>query len=105
MQNGKKYVKIFPAGGDPAILPREIYFHVGIQRDVLFVEKVVLCYRCNDRHILGENCLVATSTPEESAMPFIEQRWVLLHHIKILCNLIFLRRITLAVNSPKNILL
>ena len=43
IQNGKRQVKIFPAGEDPAILPRKISFHGRIQRDVLFAEKVVLC--------------------------------------------------------------
>ena len=43
IQNGKRQVEIFPAGEDPAILPRKISFHGRIQRDVLFAEKVVLC--------------------------------------------------------------
>ena len=43
IRNGKSHVKIFPAGEDPAILPRKISFHGRIQRDVLFAEKVVLC--------------------------------------------------------------
>ena len=50
IRNGKRHVKIFPAGEDPAILPRKITFHGRIQRDVLFAEKVALCYRC--RHML-----------------------------------------------------
>ena len=67
-RNGKRHVKIFPAGGDPAILPRKISFHGRIQRDVLFAEKVVLCYRCKTRHMLGENCPVVTPTTEDSSM-------------------------------------
>ena len=68
VRNGKRHVKIFPAGEDPAILPRKITFHGRIQRDVLFAEKVVLCYRCKTRHMLGENCPVATPTTEDSSM-------------------------------------
>ena len=33
IRNGKRHVEIFPAGGDPAILPRKISFHGRIQRD------------------------------------------------------------------------
>ena len=73
VRNGKRHVKIFPAGEDPAILPRKISFHGRIQRDVLFAEKVVLCYRCKTRHMLGENCPVATPTAEHSDMSFAEQ--------------------------------
>ena len=73
IQNGKRHVKIFPAGEDPAILPRKICFHGRIQRDVLFAEKVVLCYRCKTRHMLGENCPVATPTIEDSSMSLNEQ--------------------------------
>ena len=29
IRNGKRHVKIFSAGEDPAILPRKIFFHVG----------------------------------------------------------------------------
>ena len=72
-RNGKRHVKIFPAGGDPAILPRKISFHGRIQRDVLFAEKVVLCYRCKTRHMLGENCPVVTPTTEDSSMSLAEQ--------------------------------
>ena len=73
IRNGKRHVKIFPAGEDPAILPRKISFHGRIQRDVLFAEKVVLCYRCKTRHMLGENCPVATPTTEDSSMSLAEQ--------------------------------
>ena len=73
IRNGKRHVKIFPAGEDPAILPRKICFHGRIQRDVLLAEKVVLCYRCKTRHMLGENCPVATPTIEDSSMPLNEQ--------------------------------
>ena len=37
------------------------------------MEKVVLCYRCKTRHMLGMNCPVATPTPEDSGMSFSEQ--------------------------------
>ena len=73
IRNGKRHVKIFPAGEDPAILPRKISFHGRIQRDVLFAEKVVLCYRCKTRHMLGENCSVATPITEDSSMSLAEQ--------------------------------
>ena len=73
IRNGKRHVKIFPVGEDPAILPRKICFHGRIQRDVLFAEKVVLCYRCKTRHMLGENYPVATPTIEDSSMPLNEE--------------------------------
>ena len=73
IRNGKRHVRIFPAGGDPEILPRKITFHGGVRRDVLFAEKVVLCYRCKARHMLGENCLVVSPTPEDYDMSNIEQ--------------------------------
>ena len=41
IRNGKRHVKIFPAGEDPAILPRKITFHGSVIRDVLFAERVV----------------------------------------------------------------
>ena len=73
IRNGKRHVRIFPAGGDPAILPRKISFHGNIQRDVLFAEKVVLCYRCKTRHMLGKNCPVITPTQKDSRMSFTER--------------------------------
>ena len=33
----------------------------------------MLCDRCKARHILGENCPVATPVPEDSGMSFTEQ--------------------------------
>ena len=73
IRNGKRHVRIFPAGGDPMVLPRKISFHGGIKRDVLFAEKVVGCYRCKTRHMLGENCPVVSPTPEDSSMSYSEQ--------------------------------
>ena len=73
IRNGKRHVKIFPAGGDPGILPGRISFHGRIRRDVLFAEKVVLCYRCKTRHMLGENCPVVTPATEDSNMSLAEQ--------------------------------
>ena len=73
IRNGKKHVRIFPARGDPTILPKKISFYGNIQRDGLFAEKVVLCYRCKTRHMLGENCPVATPTNEDSAISLNEQ--------------------------------
>ena len=72
IRNCKKHIKIFP-GEDPTILPRKISFHSRIQRDVLFAEKVVLCYSCKTRDMLGENCPVAIPTTEDSVMPSNEQ--------------------------------
>ena len=73
IRNGKRHVRIFPAGDDPEILPRKITFHGRIQRDVLFAEKVVLCYRCKTRHMLGENCPAVTPTTTDSSMSLAEQ--------------------------------
>ena len=73
LRNGKRHVRIFPAGRDPAVLPRKISFHGGASKDVLSAEKVVLCYRCKTRHMLGENCPVASPTPEGSDMSHSEQ--------------------------------
>ena len=73
IRNGKRHVEIFSAGGDPAILPRKISFHGRIQRDVLFAENEVLRYRCKTRHMLGENCPLATPTTEDSSMSLNEQ--------------------------------
>ena len=73
IRNGKRHVKIFPAGEDPATLPRKITFHGRIQRDVLFAEKVVLCYRCKTRQMLVENCPVVSPTTKDSSMSLAEQ--------------------------------
>ena len=73
IRNGKRHVRIFPAGGDQAIWPRKISIHGNIQRDVLFTEKVVLCYRCKTRHMFGENCPVITPTQKDFSMSFTER--------------------------------
>ena len=73
IRNGKRHGRIFPMGGDPAILSRKISFHRNVQRDVLFAEKVVLCYRCKTRHMLGKNCPVITPTQKDSRMSFTER--------------------------------
>ena len=73
VRNGKKHVRIFPAGGDPLILPRKISFPDSVKKDVLSAEKVVPCYRCKTRHMLGENCPVASSTLDDPAMSFSVQ--------------------------------
>ena len=72
IRNGRRHVRIFPAGGDPTVLPKKISFYGNIQRDILIAEKVVLCYRCKTWHMLGENCPVATPTTEDSGMPLNE---------------------------------
>ena len=51
----------------------KISFHGNIQRDVLFAENVVLCYRSKTRHMLGKNCPVITPTQKDSWMPFTER--------------------------------
>ena len=61
----KRHVKVFHAGGDPAILARKIYFHDSIQRDVLFRLKLGTC--------LAGIALWLHPTPEDSGMSFIEQ--------------------------------
>ena len=73
IRNGKRHVEIFSAGGDPAILPTKISFHGRIQGDLLFAGKEVFCYRYQTRHMLGENCPVATPTTEDSGMSLNEQ--------------------------------
>ena len=73
IRNGKRHVKIFPMGEDPEILPRKIYFIGSIQTESPFAEKVVLYDKCKTRQMLGENCTVATPTPEDSRMFFSKQ--------------------------------
>ena len=73
IRNGKRHVEIFSVGGDPAILPTKISFHGRIQGDLLFAGKEVFCYRYQTRHMLGENCPVATPTTEDSGMSLNEQ--------------------------------
>ena len=104
IRNGKRHVKIFPAGEDPAILPRKICFHGGIQREVLFAEKVVLCYRCKTRHMLGENCPVATPTTEDSSMSLAEQSDILVR-VLLLCNQSLLLRLSLQLSLIRHLLL
>ena len=55
------------------ILPRKISFHGNIQRDVLFTEKLVLCYRCKTHHMLGKNCSVITPTQKDSRVSFTDR--------------------------------
>ena len=104
IRNGKRHVKIFPAGEDPAILPRKISFLGRIQRDVLFAEKVVLCYRCKTRHMLGENCPVATPTTEDSSMSLAEQSDILVR-VLLLCNQSLLLRLSLQLSLIRHLLL
>ena len=73
IKNGKIHVRIFPAGGDPVILPRKIFFHGNIRRDFHFAEKVVLCYRCKTRHMLDKNCPVIIPSQKDSRMSFTER--------------------------------
>ena len=56
------------------MLPKKITFYNDITRDIAFVEKVVLCYKCKTRHILGEICPIATPTLGNSGLPLTEQR-------------------------------
>ena len=73
IRNGKRHVKIFPAEGNLEMFSRKISFHGNITRDVLFAEKVVMCYRCKTRHMLDENCPVATPTPDDLDVSTSEQ--------------------------------
>ena len=73
IRNGKRHIRIFAVGGNSTILPGKIAFHGGVSCDVLFAEKVVLCYRCKTLHMLGENCPVVSPTPEGSDMSYTEQ--------------------------------
>ena len=45
IRNGKRHVEIFPAEGNPEMLPGKIIFCGNITTDVLFAEKAVMCYR------------------------------------------------------------
>ena len=78
------------------------YCQRNIQRDVLFAENVVLCYRCKSRHMLGENCPVVITTNDDCGMSLNEQS-VLFHRIKVLHNLILLQRFFLALNPCNNL--
>ena len=51
----------------------KISSHGSIQRDVLFAEKLVLCYSFKTRHMLDDNFPVATPIPEDSGISFNEQ--------------------------------
>ena len=104
IRNEKRHVRIFPARGDPTILPKRIPFYGNIQMDVLFAEKVVLCYRCKTRHMLGENCPVAAPTSEDSGM-YLNEQGDTLSQNQNLYNLILLQRFFLALNPCSKLLL
>ena len=53
--------------------PRKKLLYERSHTDAFFAEKVVLCYRCKTRHMVGENVLIATPTPENFTMSLIEQ--------------------------------
>ena len=71
IRKSKRHVKIFPMG-DTVILSRKFTFYDGITRDILFVKKVVLCYKCKTRHIFGKNLHIATHPLENSDFPLTE---------------------------------
>ena len=104
IRNGKGHVKIFPAEEYPAILPRKISFHGRIQRDVLFAEKEVLCYSCKTRHMLGENCPVATPITEDFGMSLNEKSDTP-GRIWLLCNQSLLLRLSLQGSLNRHLLL
>ena len=68
IRNGRRHVKIFPAGGDLIIPPRKISFYGSIQK-----EKGGAMPGAKLGPMLGENCPEATPTPEDSGVSFIEQ--------------------------------
>ena len=73
IRNGKRRVKIFPAEGNPEMLPRQLTFHDNITKGDLFMEKVLMCYECRTRHMLDENCPAVTPTTEDLDMSTSEQ--------------------------------
>ena len=70
IRNGRRHVKIFPAGGDLILPPRKISFQGSIQK-----EKGGAMPGAKLGPMLGENCQEATSPPppEDSGLSFIEQ--------------------------------
>ena len=58
IRNGRRHVKIFPAGGDLIIPPRKISFYGSIQK-----EKGGAMPGAKLGPMLGENCPEATPTP------------------------------------------
>ena len=104
IRNGKRHVRIFPTGVDPAIWPRKIYFHGNIQRDVLFTKKVVLCARgaklvtCLARIVLLSHLL--KKIPACLSLSGV----LLLHGIQALDSLIILQRLFLALKLCNNLL-
>ena len=103
IRNGKRHVRIFPEGGYPAILPRKISFNGNIQKDVLFAEKVLLCYTRKTRHMFGENCPVITPLKKIPACLSLS-RVLLIHGIQALDSLIILQRLFLVLNLCNNLL-
>ena len=67
IRNGKRNIIIFPAGGDPMLLPRTISFQV------VSKSKRWFWARYKTQHMLGESCPEVTPTPEDSGTSFIEQ--------------------------------
>ena len=77
---------------------RKIYFHGSIQK-----EKMVLCYRCKTRHMLGESCPEATSTPENPGMSSIEQSGTLRENLSPVKSMSLLSRLALWEISAENL--
>ena len=55
-------------------LYRNLHIYLSIvTRNVLFIQKVVLPYRCKTQHMFGKNCPVVMPIPEDSSMSIMEQ--------------------------------
>ena len=103
IKNGERHVRIFPAGGEPAILPRKISFHDNIQRDVLFAEK--WCCATGARLVTCLARIVPLSHPLRKIPGCLSLSGVLLlHGIQDLDSLIVLQRFFLALNLCNNLL-
>ena len=72
IRNGKRHVRIFPAGGDPDIV-NENFFPWKYPEGCRGKGGVVLRVQNSTRHMLGENCTVLTPTQKDSSMSFTEQ--------------------------------
>ena len=104
IRNGKKHVRIFPAGGDPAILPRKIFFHGNIHRDVFPRKRWCCATGAKIDTRLARIFLL--SLPLKKILECLSlSRVVLLHRIKTLCSLTLLQRFFLALNLCNNLLL
>ena len=101
IKNVKKHVRIFPAGGGPAMLSRKISFHGNIQRNILSLKrwccatgaKLVACF--------AKNCPVIKKIPGCLSLSGM----LLLYGIQALDSFIILQKFFLALNLCNNLLL